>query len=358
MSELKSLKEISKFAGERIDLVQAGGGNTSVKLNNGQMYIKASGYSLSDVDETQGYSAVLTQDVAGIVRNKAILTEEDKRKRETLSADLVNKAVLHKNNRPSIETILHSVLKKYVLHTHPIVVNSVVIQKDWKEILSKIYGQEEIALVNYETPGIDLAIALQNEIDRFNEVPTIIFLQNHGLIISADNSEEVIEKTEYVLSKIEKYLEVDFSHYKLTTEVSKYLRKASKESLGNNISYLSQDMILNKQLELKKDSFLETPVCPDSFVYCGVKAVEVKSLDDYSPIQKYEDQYFEPPKIIIYQDFLFINAINKKKAKEIEEVLKFNINVFSGSNKGVNFLSMQELSYLANWEAEKYRQEL
>ena len=40
MSEIKNFVEISKYAGERLDLVQAAGGNSSVKLNNGEMFNK------------------------------------------------------------------------------------------------------------------------------------------------------------------------------------------------------------------------------------------------------------------------------------------------------------------------------
>lgn len=39
---LDALVKMSKYAGQRFDLVQAGGGNTSVKFGN-KMYIKASG---------------------------------------------------------------------------------------------------------------------------------------------------------------------------------------------------------------------------------------------------------------------------------------------------------------------------
>ena len=58
MNEIKDLVDISKYAGERFDLIQAGGGNSSVKLENGEMLIKASGFILSDMDENNGYSRV------------------------------------------------------------------------------------------------------------------------------------------------------------------------------------------------------------------------------------------------------------------------------------------------------------
>ena len=43
--------KMSQLAGSRSDYVQGGGGNTSVKLKNGQMAIKASGYCLKDIEK-------------------------------------------------------------------------------------------------------------------------------------------------------------------------------------------------------------------------------------------------------------------------------------------------------------------
>ena len=50
--------ENSKFAGMRNDLAQAGGGNTSVKLDDQIMLVKSSGFQLADVEENSGYSKI------------------------------------------------------------------------------------------------------------------------------------------------------------------------------------------------------------------------------------------------------------------------------------------------------------
>ena len=151
MKEIKELVEISKYAGERLDLVQAGGGNSSVKLDNGQMLIKASGYSLSELVEGYGYSRVLTTEVSEIVENKKIIALKTKKDREKLASILVNKATIDINNRPSIETLLHSFLLKYTLHTHPIVLNIILAKKNWKNILKSIFldsSKREVFLSN------------------------------------------------------------------------------------------------------------------------------------------------------------------------------------------------------------------
>ena len=358
MNELVDLKELSKYAGERFDLVQAGGGNSSVKLDNGEMLIKASGFSLSDVNENQGYSRVKTKEIATIVQEKTVREEEDKRKRETITSELIKKAIVDKKNRPSIETILHSLLHKYTLHTHPIVVNAIVIEKNWKELLSLIFKDEEIVLVGYETPGIDLALELDLQLSKFDTIPNIIFLQNHGLIITSNIKSEVFKKTEYVLNKIEKYLKLDFNKYKLTNKISYLIKSASTNKSSNNISYLSEDLIINNQLKKDKSIFKQLPFCPDSLVYCGITASIIKSVSDINSIKKHMEKHFELPKIIILGNTLFINSINIKKAKEIEEVLKFNVLVRSNSGKKINYLENKELGYLNNWEAEKFRQKL
>ena len=54
-NELNDLVKISQFVGKRIDYVQGGGGNTSVKLDASLMAIKASGYKLSQITEESAY---------------------------------------------------------------------------------------------------------------------------------------------------------------------------------------------------------------------------------------------------------------------------------------------------------------
>lgn len=356
MSEIKDLVEISKYAGERFDLVQAGGGNSSVKFDNGEMLIKASGFLLSDLAEDSGYSKVFTAKIADIVTNKAVLNTTDKRERESLTSQLVKDATIDKNNRPSIETLLHSFLLKYTLHTHPIVVNMLVVQKNWKDILKSIFLGDEIAFVKYQTPGIELALALDSELKKFKTIPNIIFLQNHGLIITSNIKKEIQVKMEYVLEKIEKYLTIDMNKYKLTNKITSLFNSIEK---SNNISYLCEDNYLIKLLMTDKELFNNTPFCPDSLVYCGFKCIEINNIFDVDSILKYKENYHELPKVIIYNNNLYFVAQNIKKTKEMEEVFKFQLMVLAQNLKqDMNFLELDELAYLSNWEAEKYRKEL
>ena len=356
MNEVKDLVEISKYAGERFDLVQAGGGNSSVKFENDEMIIKASGFLLSDVNESNGYSRVKTSQIANIVKNNQILNSEDKRERESITSNLVKCATIDKQNRPSIETLLHSFLYKYTLHTHPIVVNIIVIQKNWKEILKAIFKEEFIAFIDYKTPGIELALELDKTLQEFRKIPNIIFLQNHGLIITSEKKDEIKIIKEEVLSKIEKYLKLDMDKYKRSNDISRLFKNVED---NENISYLSEDMYINKQLVENQELFYLTPFCPDSLVYCGISCAKIENLFDMTSLINYKNKYFELPKVILYQNNLFFRASSIKKTKEMEEVFKFHIMVLEQNIKNEkNFLELDELAYLSNWEAEKYRQKL
>ena len=169
---------------------------------------------------------------------------------------------------------------------------------------------------------VELALELDKTLKDF-EQSKIIFLQNHGLIITSPYNQEIKKITEMVLDKIEKYLRINMSRYKYTNKISSLLNKVEKNS---KISFLSEDSFLNEQIKHNKELFLQKPFCPDGLVFCGVTSVIIKNLNDSLPIENYKKRYFELPKVVILGNRIFFIASNIKKAK-IEEVMKFNIMV-------------------------------
>lgn len=356
MKEINDFIEISKYAGERFDLVQAGGGNCSVKLDTGEMIIKASGFLLSEMTRDTGYSIVETNKIAEIVNLKELFNFDDKRKREKIIEEFIKKYTISKRNRPSLETLLHSLLLKYTLHTHPFVVNIVVTRYYFKDLLNAIFRDDNIAIVDYKTPGFDLAHSLNKELKKFDRFPNIIFLQNHGLIITSNQKSEIKKLNEYVLEKIEKFLNLDISKFKLTNRIS-HLFNTLQES--EDITYLTQDEYLNNIILTKKNLLNIMPFCPDVIVYCGMNCCKIRSISDIESIKAYKEKYHDMPKVVLYDDNLFFRAVNTKKARDIEEVFKFNVMVLEQNQQSdVNLLGFEEIAFLNNWEAEKYRRDL
>jgi HAD superfamily hydrolase (TIGR01549 family) len=327
-NELINLKNISLYCGERFDLVQAGGGNTSVKLNTNLndklMIIKSSGFNLSVINEKTGYT---------IINNKLLL--------EDLLENKITKNILDYNffgnNRGSIETYMHSFLKKYTIHLHPIQINKILISKNAKNIINQLFNNPLI--IDYITPGINLAKIIKNKYNNEN----IIFLINHGIIFTTNNYDEIFDLIETTINKFEQYLNINFSIYKNTNIISKIINNLYNTT---SITYLSQNYILKKYL-LNLSNFNYNISFPDCLIYCGLKVCfNINELN-----KNYK------PNIIIYNNEVYINSRSLNKCKEIEEVLVANLLILD-TKLEKNYLSDDEINYLNNWEAEIYRKNI
>ena len=107
------------------------------------------------------------------------------------------------------------------------------------------------------------------------------------------------------------------------------------------------------------DKLVETEHSEIQKIYdeSGFQAVELKFDNDINSIQRYKDQFFEYPKIIIFDGNIFFVAENIRKAREIEEVFRAHILIQNNANE-LNLLNNTELAFLSNWDAEKYRRTL
>ena len=326
---LNELKNISKYCGERFDLVQAGGGNTSVKVDD-LMFIKASGYNLTNIDEKNGYV---------VINNKLVI--EDIKKNDV--SNNITKYNYIGKKRASIETFMHSIVKKYTIHLHPIQINKILISKNVKEIVNQIYPSGLI--IEYLTPGIKVC----NEINKCYDNHNVIFLLNHGIIITSDDIKQIYILLEDVIARFEKYQNINFDRYKSTNNISDIINK--KCNLAN-VTYLCEDEIINKYFLNKKELFKMKISFPDALIYCGVKILfNIDNLNDYIK------SVGESPKIIVENDLIYINSHNLQKCKEIEDVFKCNIMILD-SDFDKCFLSFEEICFLNNWDAEKYRKNL
>jgi rhamnose utilization protein RhaD (predicted bifunctional aldolase and dehydrogenase) len=350
MNKLEEFIEMSKFAGMREDLVQAGGGNSSVKINNNEMLIKASGFQLAEITNNTGYSivdqSIINEYFIQNAKNNIIKEDESK---------LIVKALI-RGKRPSIEIFLHSITDIFTLHIHSVALNVILTRKDGLKNLKDMFPSA--IAVEYKTPGIELAKEYFKAFERnkYNKECKldIIFLKNHGIVVSGKSGKEVIEKTENVLKKIEHYLNIDCEKYRNTTFLYNQLKARLNEQF-QGIVYLSKDS------DIKKLAYNESwnyAFCPDCIVYCGKKPLVLKENLVESEINKYFSEYGRPI-VIFYSNNCYICAENVKKAKEIESVLSFSAQVHTlNKNYDMDYLLDEEQNFLLDWESEKYRQNL
>lgn len=357
-----ALASISSFAGNRFDLVQAGGGNSSVKLDDQQMLIKASGISLSEVKKDKGYVAVNYPLIRRSIADNNF-TSNDRKEREAIANQLMSDSKISNQGKPSIETFLHALLNTYTLHSHPIAVNVLTAKANWQQELEAVWP--DAACVPYHTPGIDLALALAEQIELYqaanDQLPKVIFLQNHGLIVSSSNFEEVEQITEQVCIAIEEHLKMNLQRYRNVSQLQKLFIQLGYGIDKEEVNLLCNDDHLIQQClnseQTTDDQPIEVwPFCPDTLIYCGVKPVYLGSVSDTHRITEYIDQYQEYPKVLILNKQVYFCASSLKKAKDAQDLFKFHLIVRQHSTPDIQRLTMDEVAYLSNWDAEKYRQ--
>lgn len=335
---MKEFVEMSKYAGMREDLVQAGGGNSSYKISPDKMVIKASGVQLSDVREDGGFSVVNPQ----VIINAFSEMNNDKEYDEEEGKRIIDRAFIE-GAKPSIETFLHALSGRFTLHTHPILVNAIVCRNDAEKIIELLFP--ESVIVPYATPGISLAAKYFKAVkDRKNDV---VFLLNHGVVVSGDTAEIVMQKTEAIVDTIADYLQVDYTAYKNITNLWKCFK--------NKIVWKVEDKSI---LEVhKKYGIWNHLMCPDCVVYLGKKIIKIddglsdKDIDDL--IEKYGE-----PSVVEYKNELYILADSYKKIFEIQSVLMFSASVYALNEANCKYLTEHEIELIQNMEAEKYRKKL
>ena len=213
--QLKDLERISQAAGKSPDLVQGGGGNTSVKLDDNLMAVKASGYKLTDITTTDGYVVVNYKNIKNYHEQVDLSKDIDYEKEsgEFVRSNVVPMEGL-KPLRPSVEAGFHSVLLKHVIHTHPVYSNIICCCENGRELVEKIFNSKEYGFIwiPYINPGFMLTLAMMKEISKYvsekGSFPQVIFMENHGLVVTADTASECIELHEEVLQTIRDYFNI------------------------------------------------------------------------------------------------------------------------------------------------------
>lgn len=172
--EFQALLKLSARVGGDPALVQAAGGNTSIK-RDGVMWIKASGTWLRDA---------LTEDIMVPVDfealNGAIAADDPAAER---AAEFIVPSLSTHALRPSIETVMHALMRQtVVVHVHCVETIAVAVRKDAEAIVSERLRGMNYAFVPYARPGLPLARGIEAVIKPETDV---LVLGNHGLVVAA-----------------------------------------------------------------------------------------------------------------------------------------------------------------------------
>jgi rhamnose utilization protein RhaD (predicted bifunctional aldolase and dehydrogenase) len=187
MPGLDSLRALSAKLGQNLDLVQAGGGNTSLK-DNGTLWVKASGKWLAHAMEEEMFLPVPVADILTFMDGDREYIEEY----TTASGQTL---------RPSVETSMHALLpQRVVVHVHSVRTIAWAVRLDAPASLNDRLAGLRWEWVPYVHPGLVLGKEIRARLD-FN--PDVLILGNHGLIVAADDC----DSAETLLNDVERRLD-------------------------------------------------------------------------------------------------------------------------------------------------------
>lgn len=206
-NELQLRVYTSRLLGRDKSLVLHGGGNTSVKIREKDvfgnevdvLYVKGSGWDLETIAEA-GFAPVRLDHLKKLAELPALSDPE-----------MVNQLVTHQMRAaapvPSVEAILHAILPyRFVDHTHADAVVTVTNTADGEARIREIYG-DTVVVVPYVMPGFDLARLCAERFAAQAGPQTVgMVLLNHGIFSFGDSARESYERMIMLVGMAEDYL--------------------------------------------------------------------------------------------------------------------------------------------------------
>ncbi|HEV7478369.1 MAG TPA: bifunctional aldolase/short-chain dehydrogenase, partial [Burkholderiales bacterium] len=198
----------SRLLGRDKSLVLHGGGNTSVKLKEKNLfgeeqellYVKGSGWDLESI-EAAGFTPLPLD----YMRR---LTTLERLSDPQMVSELATHSLRAGAPAPSVETLLHALLPhKYVDHTHADAVLSVSNSPDGEKRIRDVYGNR-VVVIPYIMPGFDLAAYCARAFAKEATKSTVgMVLLSHGVFSFGADAREAYERMLELVSMAERYLQ-------------------------------------------------------------------------------------------------------------------------------------------------------
>lgn len=343
-NELKGLELISSVIGSMPDMVQGGGGNTSVKLDDTLMAVKASGFMLKQVTVKDGYVVVNYQDIKGYYDRVDLDSWIDYEKD---SVEFAKKSIVkldgQKELRPSVEAGFHSVMKKYVIHSHAVYANIICCSQNGKELVDRIFRDEKLSYlwIPYINPGFSLTLSIIEAIKKHTaeggNFPDAVFMENHGLIVTSDDAQQCVDMHSVITGRIREELGITRDYPEIR------LKQVGDNTFESDTDYL-KEVIRGKSMDA--DFLNRVVLYPDQLVYLNGN-LSVEGGDAKLEINP-------PAGQIVYR-------AGEKEARTMEETLLayvYVIDMIDKTRLSLKTMDEEEICFIANWESEKYRKSL
>ena len=345
---LEEFSRLSQAAGARSDYVQGGGGNTSVKLCDGLMAIKASGYCLKDIRPDKAYAVLDAAALRNFYYGNEPADLEDVEKQGSACAKENTKVIDGLDAlRPSVEAGFHSILKTFVLHTHSVYANLAACSTACKAIAEVAFAGASYSWgwVPYTDPGANLTFAIRDELRRVEtetgKVPSVILMQNHGIIVHDDDANRCLAIHADANERIAKVFGLTGNSF---PEI--FVEELAAGYYAAATEYLADQLLLGGHTQ---KSLLEEPLYPDQMVFL----VDTFFMD--------AEEILEGQCVASSKTGHMLMRMPEKKAQTLTETLTAVFFIMEQIERnGYTLSTMGEAAknFIANWESEKYRKSL
>jgi rhamnose utilization protein RhaD (predicted bifunctional aldolase and dehydrogenase)/NAD(P)-dependent dehydrogenase (short-subunit alcohol dehydrogenase family) len=217
-TELELRAYTSRLLGQDPSLVLHGGGNTSVKLAETNIFgeaedilwVKGSGWDLAAI-EPAGFAPVRMLHLKALAKLTALSVTDMARELRVGTIDPAAPS-------PSVEAILHAIVPfKYVDHTHADAVLTLTNSLNGAELIAQVYG-DRLLHVPYVMPGFKLAALCADLYPRLHGPHTIgMLLMNHGIFTWGETARDSYERMIEMVALAEGYIH---EHVRVRSQVS------------------------------------------------------------------------------------------------------------------------------------------
>lgn len=315
------------------------GGNVSLKVGD-VMLIKASGKRIIHMNEKDGVVSLHHTPVISFFSNDVVNDEGEKE-----SLKLINSLVRSgSTGRPSIETGFHTFLGTAVIHSHSAYVNMLTCSTSFEQLVETIFFGKDITYMclPYAKPGYHLTHTLLSVAQHLSHRPRVFFMQNHGVIVSAETMEDAVALHEKINTYILRYFSLDHTHYPRSS--LKHLGDAFSESATPFLhTFVREESHLFGSIE-------EHILFPDLSVFC----------DDVAIVEHFSNECTHKMTIERSTGKIRYMASNQE-AHCIEENLvayAFLMHYLKIHHLRPVFISKDAVGHIRNMEQERYRKML
>jgi rhamnose utilization protein RhaD (predicted bifunctional aldolase and dehydrogenase) len=329
------IEKLCKKIGSDPLLVQGAGGNISWKENN-TLWVKASGTWLCNASQENIFLPV---DLVFI--------------REAISQgnfDIKPRVNIETSLRPSIETLLHALIPQpVVLHLHAIDILCHLVNTEYRKIFrSRLPSNLNYEIVDYCKPGESLAKDVFQAVSS-NEEAKVIFLLNHGLVISGESVEEVEDTLYFLINELKSNVLIN------EKSNSRAMDYSIAESL-NHYGYVHSEFDCFNMLSTNSNLISivkhKWALFPDHVVFLGAKAL----IGDINFIESYlQNNKEERPPFIFCENIGTFCLSTVSSAQKDQLKCFYDVAVRQRLISNIVVLNEQSIEELMDWDAEKYR---